>query len=385
VGHFFFWYLKSEIHLPEAAVRFGMLLEAYCRGCGSHMPDLRAQVDVLKEIETVADQLKDRTIKDKKEFASDRLASLALGPFQLPLEPSIRLGAVEVKKVFDSAQKPLWIRFENVDGDGEPFNAMFKNGDDLRQDMLTLQLISIMDQLWQEQGLDLQMNAYSCLATGDMVGMLEMVMGASTLWKIQGKVRNVMWSDDVLDKWIRTKNDSPLAYESASTSFMYSCAGYSVATYVLGIADRHNDNIMLKETGQLFHIDFGHFLGNWKTKFGIQRERVKFILVPDFIHIITRGEGQKSKRWAEFKDICKRAFKIVRRNANLFINLLNMMLSTGIPELKTHQDVSYLRETLFLDETEDRAVELFEQEIANAIKDSGTVKINWAFHGAKHG
>jgi len=54
--------------------------------------------------------------------------------------------------------------------------------------MLTLQLISIMDQLWKEQGLDLQMNAYACLATGDMVGMLEMVMGAATLWKIQGRV-----------------------------------------------------------------------------------------------------------------------------------------------------------------------------------------------------
>lgn len=41
---------------------------------------------------------------------------------------------------------------------------------------------------------------------------------------------------------------------------------------------------------QIFHIDFGHFLGNFKKKFGIQRERVPFVLTQDFLKVIAAGD-----------------------------------------------------------------------------------------------
>eukprot|EP00043_Microstomoeca_roanoka_P011821 m.111667 g.111667 ORF g.111667 m.111667 type:complete len:1032 (-) comp15307_c1_seq1:217-3312(-) len=384
IGHFFFWHLRSEMHLPEACVRFGLLLEAYCRGCGPHIDDLQTQVNALKGIEELTLQIKDKAIRNKLEYARDKMDKLKLESFQLPLDPSLQIHSPTVQKIFGSAQKPMWIKFK-IKGSTQDYNAIFKNGDDLRQDMLTLQLISIMDQLWQEEGLNLQMNCYHCLSTGDMVGLLQMVTKADTLWQIQGKVQKVLTATDVLEKWIREKNPTQAEYEQACNNFMLSCVGYSIATYVLGIADRHNDNIMVKQTGQLFHIDFGHFLGNWKSKFGIKRERVKFILVHDFVQVITQGEGRSSPRWKEFKDLCARAFCIVRRKANLFINLLNMMLSTGIPELKSHGDVGYLRTTLFLDDSEEVAVKKFDEEVDIALRDSKSVKVNWAFHGAKHG
>lgn len=399
IGHFLFWHLRSEIHMPAVSVQFALILEAYCRGSIPHIEVLKKQVEALSKLKSVNELIKLGTIKNARSKTKEAMLtkeammtclrqsgySETLSDLHSPLNPNVLLSGINVEKCryMDSKMKPLWIVYNNKLLGGDSLGIIFKNGDDLRQDMLTLQILRLMDLLWKEANLDLRIVPYGCLATGDRAGLIEVVSSADTIANIQLTSSNVAaaaaFNKDALLNWLKERNSSD-NLERVIEEFTLSCAGYCVATYVLGIGDRHSDNIMVRSTGQLFHIDFGHILGNFKSKFGIKRERVPFILTHDFIHVIQQGKTGYTEKFGSFRQYCEEAYLILRKNGNLFITLFALMLTAGLPELTSVKDIQYLKDSLALGKTDEEALKQFRQKFDEALRESWTTKVNWMAH-----
>ena len=126
-----------------------------------------------------------------------------------------------------------------------------------------------MDKIWRLNDLDFRLSLFNVVQTSECAGFIEMITESETLLDIESRLGTIKgtFGDSALYGWLRANNESEKDFRLAVENFTYSCAAYCVVTYILGIGDRHNENILVKKSGHLFHIDFGKYLGDTQ-KFG---------------------------------------------------------------------------------------------------------------------
>eukprot|EP00008_Paramoeba_atlantica_P004715 CAMPEP_0201489848 /NCGR_PEP_ID=MMETSP0151_2-20130828/23942_1 /ASSEMBLY_ACC=CAM_ASM_000257 /TAXON_ID=200890 /ORGANISM="Paramoeba atlantica, Strain 621/1 / CCAP 1560/9" /LENGTH=217 /DNA_ID=CAMNT_0047875567 /DNA_START=454 /DNA_END=1107 /DNA_ORIENTATION=- len=200
-----------------------------------------------------------------------------------------------------------------------------------------------------------------------MTALLEVVTEAPTLASINKKAGGAMkvFSKSVLTNFLQAQNPSSSSFARAKKKFLETCAGCCVFTYLFGITDRHNDNILLKKNGALVHIDYGHFLGNVKTRLGMSRERSPFVFTPQMLDVLG---GTDSPAYESFVRLCVRGYLSAKRHFRLFRELFRLMISAQLPELTSYDQLQYLFQSFDPSLTEAQAEEKMKDMIQLSVK-----------------
>ncbi|KAA8533154.1 hypothetical protein F0562_033313 [Nyssa sinensis] len=274
-----------------------------------------------------------KKIEKLRQLLSGLLSELTYfeEPIRSPLVPGVLITGIvpSESSIFKSALHPLRLTFRTASGGS--CKIIFKKGDDIRQDQLVIQMVSLMDRLLKLENLDLHLTPYRVLATGHDEGMLEFIP-SSSLAQILSEHRSIT---SYLQKF-HPDEDGPFGITATCLeTFIKSCAGYSVITYILGIGDRHLDNLLLRDDGRLFHVDFGFILGRDPKPFPPPMKLCK--------EMVEAMGGAESQYYTRFKSYCCEAYNILRKSSNLILNLFHLMAGSNIPDIASDPEKGILK------------------------------------------
>ncbi|KAK4747747.1 hypothetical protein SAY87_014333 [Trapa incisa] len=242
-----------------------------------------------------------------------------------------------------AAKVPIMITFNVIDRDGDPNDikpqaCIFKVGDDCRQDVLALQVISLLRDIFQAVGLNLYLYPYGVLPTDPERGIIEVVpntrsrsqMGETT----DGGLYEIFQQD-------YGPVGSP-SFEAARENFIISSAGYAVASLLLQPKDRHNGNLLFDSVGRLVHIDFG-FIFEISPGGNMRFESAHFKLSHEMTQLLDPSGIMKSETWHRFLGLCVKGYLAARRYMDGIISTVQLMVDSGLPCFSRGDPIGNLR------------------------------------------
>jgi phosphatidylinositol 3-kinase len=398
LGNYLHWYLMVECddRTPDtnAAHRklFARVEYHFMTELEKHHPEQRKILLRQGELIAVLSKIgKDiRFSRDNRIHKIDRLKAYLADPknelikidppLPLPLDPSISVTGIYPKdaNVFKSSLSPLLIHFRtSTDSPSSSstssqshsqnlhnkYPIIFKTGDDLRQDQLVIQIITLMNNLLLKENLDLKLTPYRILATSPLAGAVQFIPSVA-LSAISQKYRGSVLA------YLRANNPDetgPLGVrKEAMDAYVRSCAGYCVITYILGVGDRHLDNLLLSPSGHFFHIDFGFILGRDPKPFAPLIKLCK--------EMVEGLGGTGSPQYAQFKQHCFTAYTTLRKSSSLVLNLFSLMVQSSVTDIRMMEEqggvggaVGKVKERFHLDVSEEEAAQVLDQVIADSV------------------
>lgn len=218
--------------------------------------------------------------------------------------------------VLGSLAKPR--RLTARGSDGKLYNLLIKPKDDLRTDQRLMEFNGMINRSLKRDAecsrRQLYIRTYAVVPLNEECGILEWIDGLKTLRdvllgiyktrgvapnyaQIQQMMKEATMSDAsitlfteqilgmfpaVLPTWFISQFPNPSAWFAARLRYTRSCAVMSMVGTILGLGDRHGENVLLEEgNGGIFHVDFNCLFDKGLTF--AQPERVPFRLTHNMV------------------------------------------------------------------------------------------------------
>jgi phosphatidylinositol 4-kinase len=204
-------------------------------------------------------------------------------------------------------------------------SCIFKVGDDCRQDVLALQLISVFKGIFEACNLDVYLFPYRVVATEPGCGVIQVIPRSIS--------RDMMGREKVnsLYDWFEFEfgGQTTPTFARARHEFIRSLAASSIVMYILQIKDRHNGNIMFDKEGHMVYIDFGFMLSI--APGGGLLEVSPFKLTREMLQVLG-GDG--SPHFVLFSELLVKCFLAIRPFAPEIIAMVELCMQSGLPCFK---------------------------------------------------
>jgi serine/threonine-protein kinase ATR len=263
--------------------------------------------------------------------------------------------------------------------DGKLYGLLIKPKDDLRTDQRLMEFNGLINRSLKRDAeasrRQLYIRTYAVTPLNDECGIIEWVDGLKTLrdillglYRARGIVPNYndlaakmkqatlsdantrIFTEDVLGifppvlpEWFMTQFPNPSAWFAARLQYTRSCAVMSMVGTILGLGDRHGENVLLEEgNGGIFHVDFNCLFDKGLTF--AQPEKVPFRLTHNMEAAmgIYRCEGP-------FRHCSELTLRILRQQEETLMTILEAFIYDPTLDLqrtkKRHSEVVKLNPT----------------------------------------
>ena len=252
-------------------------------------------------------------------------------------------------KVFPSKRKPVWIRYHaNDDKDGNDTtdrpiypDALAKQGDNLRNDAAIASVSSLCECIWKSAPIKWKLGshptalAYDVVVTAPDAGYLEMVPGKNFLDLSKSVVNNSGNDDggsiDAIRTPIFSLNKGNTLWEKVDvTKLAPSLVGAYITNFIIGVRDRHEDNMMVvgdDNNPKMMQLDFGYILMEYPggVHFDMPRLTMPIALVDRLNN--TKGLDSETTLMENLQHDMLAAYLVIRRHTHQFVPFCKYLLS----------------------------------------------------------